>query len=226
MKASKTLNLLFLGPQGSGKGTQAKLLAKKMGLRHLSSGEALRETAGNPDVLGRYLKKQLATGSLTPIPKLIEVFEKYIGKIPPKQGLLLDGFARQITETRILLRKLKKLGHALDAVVLIKIDPAETVKRLSKRAQCDKCNRILILGGKTRLGGRCPVCGGKVYQRTDDTPAAIRKRLSLYHRRTVPVIDFFKRQNLFININGQQTIPRVQADIVAKLTARGVISKK
>lgn len=223
MRTKKTLNLIFFGPQGSGKGTQAKLLARQLGLRHLSSGEALRETAKTNTSLGRYLSRQLSTGILTPIPKLLAVFESYIKKIPKNQGLIFDGFARQITETLVLLRRLKKLGRPIDATVFINVSEKEGIKRLSLRGQCDRCNRLFILNSKVKLGSVCPSCGGKIFQRSDDTPTAIKKRLSLYRKRTLPVINFFRKQGLLVKISGEQSVAAVHEDIIKALKKKKLI---
>lgn len=225
MKAKQNFNIIFFGPQGSGKGTQAKMLARQLGVRHLSSGEVLRETAKSKTPLGRYLNRQLATGSLTPIPKLLLVFETYIKKIPSGKGLIFDGFARQITETKILLRRLKKLRRPIDAAVLIDISEKETVKRLSMRGQCEKCNRIFILGPELKVGVKCPACGGKIFQRDDDKPASIKKRLGLYRKRTLPVVNFFRSQGLLVKIRGEQSVANVHRDIVAALSKRRLILK-
>lgn len=223
MKLTKTVNLIFFGPQGSGKGTQAKLLAEKFGLKHLSSGEALRATAKTNTPLGRYLKKQLATGTLTPVPKLLQVFERYIAAIPARQGIIFDGFARQISETRLFLRKLKKMGRRVDLTVMIDLTDQEAVSRLSKRLQCNACNRIYIASHKLVAGGKCPACGGTLIRRPDDEPDAIRKRLRLYRKRTLPVIGFFKQQGILERINGAQPIVSVRRDILRVLEKRGLV---
>ena len=134
MKPTKTLNIIFFGPQGSGKGTQAKLLAARLGLRHLSSGEALRQTAKQKTPLGRYLARQLPTGTLTPVPKLLRVFETHIRRIPVTQGIIFDGFARQISETRIFLRRLKAIGRNLDLAIMIGIVSSETIREIEKKS--------------------------------------------------------------------------------------------
>lgn len=219
----KGFNLIILGPQGSGKGTQAKILAKKLKLRHLSSGEVLREVAKTPTPLGHYLRYQLTTGSLTPISKLLLVFEQYVKKIPQSLGLILDGFARQITETKILLRKLKKLKRPIDLALLINITAAETIRRLSKRGQCDRCHRIFILGNRLKIGDECPRCNGVIFQREDDKPVAIRKRLALYCKRTLPVIRYFKKLGLLEKINGEQSIEKVHQDILRILRKRKLV---
>lgn len=219
----KVFNLIILGPQGSGKGTQAKILAKKFKLRHLSSGEVLREVALTNTPLGRYLRHQLTTGSLTPISKLLLVFELFIKKIPQATGLILDGFARQITETKILLRRLKAMRRSINLVIFIYISVKETIKRLSKRGQCQECNRIFILGRRLKVGSRCPVCSGRIFQRDDDKPASIRKRLRLYRKRTLPVIRYFKKLGLIEKIDGEQSIAKVYQDILRTLRKRKLV---
>ncbi|MBI4053827.1 MAG: nucleoside monophosphate kinase, partial [Candidatus Doudnabacteria bacterium] len=209
-----------------GKGTQAKLLAEEYGLVHLSSGEALRASAKTRTPLGRFLTRQLQTGRLTPISTLIKVFEQNIKKIPRSQGLVLDGFARQITETRILLGKLKKLKRPINAAVFIDIPNAASIRRLSKRLQCDRCNRIYIKSGQLQAGARCPKCDGRLYQRNDDKPAAIRKRLVYYRKHTLPVIKFFRSRGLLIVINGSQSVARVHKDIARALVRKGLLLKK
>ncbi|HLC44678.1 MAG: hypothetical protein A2722_01780 [Candidatus Doudnabacteria bacterium RIFCSPHIGHO2_01_FULL_50_11] len=222
MKPTKTLNIIFFGPQGSGKGTQAKLLAARLGLRHLSSGEALRQTAKQKTPLGRYLARQLPTGTLTPVPKLLRVFETHIRRIPVTQGIIFDGFARQISETRIFLRRLKAMGRNLDLAIMIGIVSSETIRRLNKRVQCDNCSRIFIVGGKIKAGARCPICGGTLIHRLDDTPEAIRKRLKMYRKRTIPVIRFFKKQRILELVSGQHGISKVHANILKVLKRRGL----
>jgi len=213
----KTFNLLFFGPQGSGKGTQAGFLAKKKNLLHVSSGSTLRAISATKSPLGRYLKRQLASGTLTPIDKLMQVFEQFMKSVPKNQGIIFDGYSRQITETRIFLRKLKKIGRQIDLVILIEISDKESIKRLSKRAVCENCGRNLILGGKIKLGGKCPFCSGKITQRHDDTLLAIKRRLRIYRKRTLPVVRFYKAQDKLVTINGAQAVAKVHGDIVRVL---------
>lgn len=213
----KPINILFFGPQGSGKGTQAALLARKRKLLHVSSGNTLRYVARSQTPLGRFLKKQLATGVLTPIDKLMQVFEQFMKSVPRDKGIIFDGYSRQITETRIFLRKLKKMGRQIDLVLLIEITDKESVKRLSKRAVCEKCGRNLVLGGRIKLGGRCPYCTGKITQRRDDTLQAIKRRLRIYRKRTLPVVRFYKSQGKLAKINGAQSVAKVHGDILKVL---------
>jgi adenylate kinase len=223
MKTTKILHLFFFGPQGSGKGTQAKLLAAELGLFHLSSGDALRRTAKTNTPLGRYLRHQLAIGSLTPIPKLLKVFTYNLKQIPARRGIIFDGFARQVTETRQILSILKKAGRPVDLGLVINISEKETVRRLSKRGTCDKCGKIFILGGKLKAGSRHS-CGGRIIVRSDDQPAAIRRRLALYRKRTLPVFKIFKKAGRLETIDGQKSIPAVHAAVVAVLKQRKLIS--
>jgi adenylate kinase len=150
----------------------------------------------------------------------MKVFDAAISGVPAKSGIVFDGFARQITEAKIYLNRLKKLGRAIDAVILVNISAKETIKRLSKRAECESCHKILILDNKNKIGGQCPHCRGKIVKRSDDEPAAIAKRLRLYKKRTLPVIRYFKNKNLLITINGEQSIQKVHRDIIAALKKR------
>lgn len=226
MKYRKVINLLLLGPQGSGKGTQAELLEEKFGLKHLSSGDMLRQTATTNTPIGRYLRKQLAVGTLTPIPIFLKVCEQYIRQVPARIGIVFDGFGRQISEARILFPKLTKLGHPVDVVILIEISAQETIRRLSKRAACSKCKTIFILGGKIKLGDKCPSCGdgGTIIQRNDDTPAAIAKRLKLYQKRTVRVVKYYQQLGLLEKVNGEQSVTAVHQDIGKVLRKRGLFA--
>jgi len=220
---SDNKTLLFFGPQGSGKGTQADLLADKYGFLHISSGDTLRSIARTKTPLGRYLKRQLTTGSLTPIDKLMEVFEAYMKKVPKTKDVVFDGYARQITETKIFLRKLKKMGRGIDLALLIDISVKESIRRLSKRGVCEACGRNVILGKKLKVGAKCPDCRGRIIRRKDDEPSAIRKRLALYRKRTLPVINFFKQQGILVKVDGEQSVARVHREIVKVLKRRKLI---
>ena len=217
--------MLFFGPQGSGKGTQAELISQKFGFLHISSGNTLRSIAKTKTPLGRYLMHQLSTGSLTPIDKLMEVFEAYMKRVSKDKNILFDGYARQITETRIFLRKLKKLGRQIDLAVLIDISAAESVERLGKRGVCSKCGWNVILTGKLKVGGKCPKCGDQIIQRKDDTPEGIRRRLALYRKRTLPVIKMFRLQGRLVKINGEQSVAAVHKDVVKAIKKRGLAGK-
>lgn len=223
MKTTKTLHLLFFGPQGSGKGTQAAMLADKLKMRHLSSGDVLRAIAKTKSPLGKYLKRQLNIGTLTPINKLMEVFDMYMKRVPKSQGIIFDGFARQITEAKIFLRRLRLMGRGIDAVVLITVSKKETLKRLSKRGTCDACKRVFILSAKLKVGSKCPNCRGTIMQRLDDKPAAIEKRLRIYNKRTLPAVRYFSKQGLLVRIDGEQSIQRVHQDIVRSLRRKSFI---
>src|SRR3989344_8733266 len=194
MKLTRQVHLLIYGPQGSGKGTQAQLLEKQLGIKHISSGQVLRSIAKTKTPLGKYLQKQLPTGQLTPIAKMLQVFDMYMKKAPKSLSIIFDGFARQITETRLFLKRLKRMSRLLDLIILVKISEKESVRRLSMRGYCEKCGRIYILKGKIKIGSKCKVCKGKITQRADDEPSAIRRRLKLYNKRTVPVVNFFAYQ--------------------------------
>lgn len=215
MKASKPYNFAVMGPQGSGKGTQAELLAKKFKLKYIGAGDALRRLAKQKTPFGRkvdlIINKQ---GKLVPVSWVVELAKKEIKKTTKNQGLIFDGFARLLPEAKTINQTLKKAGRPITAVFLIDISTKETVKRLIRRRQCP--NGHLFVSGVTlkKSQKNCPRCGARIFQREDDRPAAIRERLRNYHRRTKPALDYFKKEGLLVKINGEQPVKKVFSDIL------------
>lgn len=214
----KSLNIFVLGPQGSGKGTQAELLAEKFGLRHIEVGEMLRQIAAQPTKLGRKIDRLInKQGKLAPSKLVEEIVEKKINSIPLQRGIVFDGTPRRMSEVRMLERIFKKIDRARPIVFLVYISQKETIKRLSLRRTCQKCHRLAIFKGKVAKTGCCPVCGGKLYQREDDIPQRIRTRLRLYQRETGPVVECYKKRGWLIEINGEQPVKKVLQDILKHL---------
>ncbi len=217
MKASKPYVFLVVGPQGSGKGTQAERLAKKFKLNYAGAGEMLRRAARQRTAFGKKVALATKQGKLVPSAWVVELAKKEIKQTAKNQGLVFDGFARLLPEAKALQQLLNKIGRPITAVFLIDISTKETIKRLSKRRQCS--NSHLFISGKTlkKNQKKCPQCGARIFQREDDQPKAIRERLKNYHRRTMPALDYFKKQGLLIKINGTQPVKKVFADILKSL---------
>lgn len=206
-----------MGSQGAGKGTQAKLLAKKYNLEHIEPGDMLRDLVKKGGVLGKKINYYLnVKGSLVPSDLLFfKVLKPKFLKLPADKGLILDGAPRELKQAVYLEDVLGSLNREITHVFYIKISEKETYIRLGKRLNCQKCNRPLILGVDVQSQkDKCPHCGGELYQRKDDTPEGIRNRLKTFQKETLPVLDYYRKKGLLIEIDGEQSIPEVHKDII------------
>ena len=213
------MNIVILGPQGSGKGTQAQKLAQKFDLEHIDMGKFLREVAKMDTLLGREVYKiQNITKTLVPAKILEEVFTIKLNDIPREKGIIFDGFPRNYDQTEYFEKSMKDFGRQTDNVFYIKLSSEESLKRISKRRICQKCKKSFIFGVDIKNEKeKCPSCGGEIIQRTDDTAEGIKKRLEVFNQETLPVIEYYGNKNKLIEINGDQTIPEVYKEILSKL---------
>ncbi|MCD6471253.1 nucleoside monophosphate kinase [bacterium] len=215
----KTLNIVLLGPQGSGKGTEAQLLSEKYNLVHLEVGRILRKIARSKTPLGKKVDDLInKQGKMVPLKLLLEVIEREIKKIPRSRGIIFDGTPRRLGEIKPLERILKECNRKLTHIFYLPISEKETARRLSKRRICSGCGKIFTVGininAKTK---KCPICGGKIIKRPDDRPKAIKERLKLYRKETLPVVRYYKKQGKLIKINAQKSIKDVFKEIVNKI---------
>lgn len=213
------MNLIILGPQGCGKGTQAELLVKQFNLAHLEMGAALREIAKEDSPLGRRVDETINhKKELVPEKVIDAVLEKWIGQIPAEQGTIIDGAPRKISQIDEVEGAFKKNNRQLDFVIFVNIPETESVLRISKRYSCLGCQARLILGWDFQNPtDPCPECGGKVEQRPDDTPQGVRKRLEIFRQETMPVIDHYRKQGKLLDINGMQSVEKVFQEILEKM---------
>jgi len=222
MKPSKKpLVIIILGPAGSGKGTQAKLVAKKFGLEYFGSGDALRVRQKVGDFTAKKLIKVMGRGELVPsfvISKLwIDKLEKFKQKAK-FNGLVCDGSPRKILEAKLFDEALNWYDWQEKAkVIFINISRKESFHRLTKRRQCKKCGRIIPWLGEFKKLKKCDNCGGELIIRADDKPEAIRKRLEEFKNEVIPVIKHYREQGKLIEINGEQSIEDVFEEILSKL---------
>lgn len=183
------MNLIILGPQGSGKGTQAILLAEKFGLKHISSGDLLRDEVKSGSEKGLLIGKILADGELVPFETLTELLEPVIEKAT--SGFILDGTPRDIRQAEYLDYFLNEKNINIDKVILLDIPRDVSLARLTKRAEIE--------------------------HRTDDTPEAIAERLNIYEKETLPVIEKYRRQGILLEIDGRPDIDTIFKDICNRL---------
>lgn len=215
---NKQLNLVVMGPQGSGKGTQAKLLAKKFGLKYVGSGDMLRAIARTKTPFGKrvnnYINKKC---KLVPWQWVIKITQEVVIKLPKNKGIVFDGLARRLPEAMALPKMLKKVGRKLTAVIFINISAKETMKRLGQRRICAKGHIFILDVNLRKSQNKCPKCGALIIRREDDKPKLIRERLEDYREKTIPAIKYFKKQGLLIEINGEQEIKKVNQDVIKAL---------
>ena len=219
MKNSKKPNLiiLLLGPPGSGKGTQAKLIVEKFGLEYFGSGEALRQRQKVGDFTGKKLVEVMARGEWVPESVIIKIWMEKLEEFKFKRkfkGLIYDGGPRKILEAELFDIALTWYGWKKNIkVIFINISRKEAFNRLTKRRQCKRCGRLIPWIGEFKKLQKCDKCGGELVLRTDDKLEAIKKRLEEFKKHTIPVINYYKKQGNLIKINGEQSIENVFKDI-------------
>jgi len=216
------LNLVIIGPPGSGKGTQANLLSERLNLEHLEAGDILRDyvAAGGPRAAE--VNECMQTGKLAPTEILLGILKEKLAVLPAARGVIFDGYARQIAEAKAVESMLADIGRRLDKVLYLKVDRADTIERIGKRLTCKKCDKTLILGVDVKSADEpCPKCGGELFRREDDSPEKIGKRWETFEEETKESIAYFRAQDLIAEINGDQPIEDVYGEIIARLGLAG-----
>jgi len=200
------VNIIIIGPQGCGKGTQAKKLSKIYNIPHISTGDIFREIRKEDSVIGKRVKELIDHGLNVPDEITIPLVKEKLSTL--KEGYILDGFPRNIEQARSL--------EGVDKVVYLKISDEEVIRRTESRRNCKKCGAIfnIITSPKPKIEGICNKCGSELFQRDDDKPEQIKKRLEQYHFLTKPLIKFYKDR--LIEIDGSRTIDKVCDEIVRK----------
>jgi len=210
------MNLVILGPQGSGKGTQAEMLVKKYGFTHVETGEILRQMANSDHPLNNKIRKMLNEGILVSDDIVSEVLINSLNSEHP-DGFLFDGTPRNFEQYILMNELLSQKGEKIDKVIILKISEEETIRRLSSRRKCEKCGKVYnLVTNPPPEPTRCK-CGGGLIQREDDFPEAIRKRLEEFAHTTMKVIEAAANEGILIEINGEQAINDIHQEIVEKL---------
>ncbi|MCR4429137.1 MAG: adenylate kinase [Caldiserica bacterium] len=200
------MNLIFLGPPGAGKGTQAKIICQEFGYTYLGTGDLLRSLVSRSDPLALKAKEFMEKGELVPDSLMVEIVSGQLKTL--KNGFILDGFPRTLEQAQILEEMLKELGIQIDHVIYFHLDDAEAENRLSNRYQCKNCGNIY----NSNLG-QCPKCGGSLFRRKDDEPETIRKRLEVYHLQTAPLLEYYERRGKLKRIDAQGSVEEISGRI-------------
>lgn len=213
----------FLGRAGCGKGTQAELLMKELGLMYIGSGELLRVRSAINDFTGQKAGQTMAQGDLVPTFLIFMLWINELEKIKAQEsadfkGIIFDGSPRKMIEAQMLTEALA--WYQWDEnfkALLIDISREEAFNRLTKRRQCQKCGQLIPYIGHYKNLEKCDLCGGELKTRVDDAPSAINQRLDLFEQEVRPVVDFYEKQGALIKINGEQPIDDVFQEILSKI---------
>ena len=207
------MNVILLGAPGAGKGTQATRISSRYNLPHISTGDIFRANIKNQTEIGLLAKSYIDKGQLVPDEVTCKIVENRVTEKDCENGFLLDGFPRTIAQAESL-EKFSKI----DCVINIDIDFSYLMERLCGRRVCKDCGEsyhVSTLGGKTD----CAKCGGELYQRKDDNPETVQSRLSVYENQTAPLIDYYTRKGVIVNVAGEGTPEEVFSLIVKALDA-------
>ncbi len=216
--------IIVLGPVGSGKGTQAKMLVKKFGLDYFGSGESLRECLKDRDFTGKKLFKVMKAGVLVPSFVISELWTDKLKEFHQKKdfkGFVSDGTPRKLREAEFFNEALEWYNWDKNVdVVYVNISEKESFSRLKKRRMCARCGATIPWIGEFKKIKKCDKCGGDLKIRNDDKLAAIKKRMEEFRNEVIPVIDDYKKKGKLVEVNGEQSIEGVFKDICDKLKAR------
>jgi adenylate kinase len=215
------MHIVIFGPPGVGKGTQAKFIAEKLNIAHISTGDILRGAIGNKTELGLKAKEIVESGELVPDDLMGNIVKEALADENTKAGFILDGYPRTLNQAKILDGIFQDLNYEIPKVVSLEADDEVIVSRLSQRRTCSNCKQIVnlnLLENKTA----CPSCSAEntFVQRDDDNADVIKNRLVVYHETTKPVLDFYNSKTKVISIDGTMKIDDVKAEILNELGIR------
>lgn len=208
------MNIVLSGPPGSGKGTQAEILSAQLDYAHFSTGDLFRDQVKRKTAIGNLVEKYLEQGKLVPDDVTLEVTKDFLMR-NQKKGIIFDGFPRTIGQATGLDKILKQRNDQIDLIVFIELPETEIIKRLTSRRTCLNCNAIFNIEFKPpKRSGICDICGGKIYQRTDDTEPVIKQRITVYEKQTKELKDYYQNKDILYEIDGMLGKERVLQEIL------------
>ena len=214
------MKIIMLGAPGAGKGTQAKMIADKYQIPHISTGDIFRANIKNGTELGKEAKKYMDAGQIVPDELTVKLLLDRVANEDCKNGYVLDGFPRTIPQAEVLENALTKLGEKVDYAIDVDVPDENIIRRMSGRRACVACGATYhIVYNPTKEEGICDRCGAALILRDDDKPETVIKRLDVYHAQTQPLIDFYSSRNVLRSVDGTQDLMKVFEDIVKILDA-------
>jgi len=212
--------IIMLGAPGAGKGTQADILSQEMDLPHIASGDLFRQGLEEKTEVGLLAKGYMNKGELVPDEITIKMILERINQPDCASSCLLDGFPRTLHQARVLDEALREQGKTIDKAIYIEVPNEELVKRLSGRRLCRVCQTPYhVISSPPKTPGKCDKCGGELYQRSDDREETVKDRLNIFFAQTFPILDYYKKQNKLIRVNGNLGMQGVAREIISALKA-------
>lgn len=209
------MKIIMLGAPGAGKGTQAKMIAEKCGIPHISTGDIFRANIKNGTELGAKAKEYMDKGLLVPDELVCDLVVDRIQQADCEKGYILDGFPRTIPQAEALENALNAIEQKLDYAIDIDVPDENIINRMSGRRACVGCGATYhVLFNPTKVEGKCDVCGESLILRDDDKPETVKKRLDVYHTQTQPLIDFYIERKVLVEVDGTQSMDKVFDDIM------------
>ena len=216
--------VIFLGPPGAGKGTQASRLAEEWAVPHIATGDMLREAAQNGTRLGLEAKAYMDRGALVPDEVVIGLVDERFGLADAARGWVLDGFPRTVAQAEALGMRLDQRGLDLDRVIYFRVAREELLRRLTGRRVCRECGTAFhLVFNPPTTPGRCDRCGGPLYQRADDAESAVAHRLEVYTSQTAPLLDYYRQRKVLTEVAGEGSVAEV-TDAIRKSLRLAVTS--
>ena len=218
--------VVFLGAPGAGKGTQAAEVAKALKLAHIATGDMFREAQKKGSKLALEAKIYMEKGLLVPDEITIKMVQERISALDCKNGVIFDGFPRNLAQAQALDKAMAEQSKAIDKVVYIKVSEGELLKRLGGRWICRQCQTPYHeIASPPKIKGKCDKCGGELYQRSDDVPETIKERLKVFFAQTAPLIDYYTKTGKLLEVNGEGSMDEIKQRILnavgKKSTRRG-----
>lgn len=214
------MKIIMLGAPGAGKGTQAKMIADKYSIPHISTGDIFRANIKNGTELGKKAKTYMDQGLLVPDELVVDLVVDRVGQADCSNGYVLDGFPRTIPQAESLDAALEKLGSKVDYAINVEVPDENIVRRMSGRRACVACGATYhIVHIPTKVEGICDRCGSELILRDDDKPETVKKRLAVYHEQTQPLIEYYNDKKVLVEVDGTKDMNDVFTDIVKILGA-------